>query len=411
MPALRRLAHLIWGAEIDRALRPVLAISLASSIAASTWWTFMGIWAVTVLEARAALPFVFGIGALLAALSGYAGGAASDHFGRRRIMLVGEAIMIVYPLTLLAIGDRHTPGLVALACAGAFGAIGHSVSQALVADVVPQDKHEQAYSAVRVASNLGVTIGPPIGALMLFTGDWRTLFVCVSVLSAAAFTIAFRYLPRRGLYAPEAPPDRGSFGVIRRDRSFLLFMGSAAFAWIVYVAYQEVLPISLVDSYGFAPAAWGLLVIINPLLVTLFQLRLTRSVQHVPAAPRLVVAMLVMGLPFLLLIATASLPVVVLVIVLFVMGEMLWVPTSQSIVAALAPADLRGAYMGAFGSTAAMGFALAPMIGLSVRNAYGDDPMWVMFAGLAVVAALLGGAACEGVRRRGTAIAVAPAGP
>ena len=34
--------------------------------------------------------------------------------------------------------------------------------------------------------------------------------------------------------------------------------------------------------------------------------------------------------------------------VIFVVGEMLWVPTSQAIAAELAPEDLRGAYMGAF---------------------------------------------------------------
>ena len=55
-------------------------------------------------------------------------------------------------------------------------------------------------------------------------------------------------------------------------------------------------------------------------------------------------------------------------IFLFVIGEMLWVPTSQAVVAGLAPADLRGAYMGAFGSRAAAGFALAPFIGLSVGD-------------------------------------------
>ena len=40
-----------------------------------------------------------------------------------------------------------------------------------------------------------------------------------------------------------------------------------------------------------------------------------------------------------------------LVILIFVIGEMLWIPASQAIVAGLAPADLRGAYMGAFAST------------------------------------------------------------
>lgn len=107
-----------------------------------------------------------------------------------------------------------------------------------------------------------------------------------------------------------------------------------------------------------------------------------------------------MGLPFALLVWSHALLVVVLVIVLFVIGEMLWVPTSQTIVARLAPDHIRGAYMGAFGSAPAIGFALSPLVGLQMRNSFGDDATWTMFAVVAVVAAILGGVACVGVRNR-----------
>ena len=36
--------------------------------------------------------------------------------------------------------------------------------------------------------------------------------------------------------------------------------------------------------------------------------------------------------------------------------------------------------MGAFGSAPAIGFALSPLIGLQVRNSFGDDATWTMFA-------------------------------
>jgi MFS family permease len=72
---------------------------------------------------------------------------------------------------------------------------------------------------------------------------------------------------------------------------------------------------------------------------------------------------------------------------------MLWVPTSQSAVAGLAPSDLRGAYMGAFGATAAVGFALAPFIGLQVRKSFGDGAVWALEALLSLVAAGLGAVA------------------
>jgi MFS family permease len=116
---------------------------------------------------------------------------------------------------------------------------------------------------------------------------------------------------------------------------------------------------------------------------------------------KLGVGLPLMGLPFMLLAVADALPVVMLILFLFVIGEMLWVPTSQTIVAGLAPADIRGAYMGAFGATAAIGFAIAPFLGLQVRESLGDGALWVMEAGISIVAAATGAAACRiAIRRR-----------
>jgi MFS family permease len=396
----QHLVRLIWGEDLDRPLRPVLGVTLASAAAGSGLWSFMAIWAVEELGAKSELPYVYLVGAVLAGTSGFVGGYLSDRIGRRRVILVGEASMAVYPLVLLALSDSKWAALVALAMAGVFGSLGGSVAQAMVADLVPPERHEAAYSSVRVAANLGVVVGPPLGGLVLVLGSWSALFPTIAVLSALAWLLAWRYLPHRGEFSPEGPPERGSLAVILGDRAFLLFLGSAVFAWLVYVAYEVVLPVSLVDGFGYEPSAWGFIVWINPLLVTLFQVRLTRATSGVPSAPKLVVALLVMGLPYLLLVASQSVLAVVTVVVVFVIGEMLWVPTSQAVVAELAPPDIRGAYMGAFGSAPAIGFALAPLIGLQMRNSFGDDATWTMFALLGVVAAVLGGLALAGVRRR-----------
>ncbi len=423
---VRWVVHLIWGDDLDDALRPVLVVTLVSSAAGSATWSFMAIWAIEELDAKAELPFALLASAVLAMLSGFLGGYLSDRVGRRRVILFGSAIMVGYPLLLLSLVDTKWAGLAALSLAGVFGALGGSVSQAMVADLVAPERHQAAYASVRVAANVGVVIGPPLGGLLLILGSWSLLFPSVAVLSGIAWLVAFRYLPHRGAYAPEGPPERGSLAVIFRDRRFLIFLGSAVFAWLTYVAYEVVLPVSIVDGYGYEPQAWGFLVWVNPLLVTLlqvrltratapvapapklvvallvtlFQLRLTRRTAGVAPAPKLVAALLVMGLPFALLAWSQSIVAVVVVVVVFVIGEMLWVPTSQAVVADLAPADIRGAYMGAFGSAPAIGFALSPLIGLQVRNSFGDDATWLMFAALGVVAAVLGGLALAGVGRR-----------
>jgi predicted MFS family arabinose efflux permease len=397
----RRLFRLVWGGEVEPALRPVLAVTLASAISGSAGFTFLGIWAIRELGAdKSDLGLAFLCGALVSAAGGYIGGHLSDHLGRRPLMLIASGGSAVYWLGYLLADASVLAGLVYLACSGVLFGLSGGVGQAMVADLVPPERHEAGYASTRVAQNLGVTMGPPVGALFLLVGDWPLEFVGVSCLSAVAFVIAHRYLPHGGTYAPEGPPERGSLGVIVRDRPFLLFLVSGMLAFLVYVSYEVVLPVSLTTTHGLEPAAWGFLLIVNPLMVTFFQLRLTRRVAHISPAVKLAVAMPLMGMPFLLLSVSAAPPAVVLVIFLFVIGEMLWVPTSQSVVAGLAPADVRGAYMGAFGSGSATGFALAPFIGLSIGDRYGDTTMWAFFASLSVVAAAIGVIAARYVRTK-----------
>jgi predicted MFS family arabinose efflux permease len=397
MNVFARLFRLVWGGDVDRALRPVLAVSLAGSIAGSSLYPFMGIWAIKELHAsQTKLAFTYLIGAGLSLLIGYAAGHWSDRIGRRPLILAGWGFQALVPLALLAIGHHVQAGLALLALLPAFGALGGAADQAMVADLVAPERHEAAYASVRVAANLGVTIGPPIGGLLLIGGHWNHLWLGTLVLSAGGFLIAWRFIPRSGAYAPEGPPQRGSFRVIIRDSPFLLFMLSSVFATMTYVATETLLPISVTTTHHLAPAAWGVLMVVNPLFVTVFQLRLTRWTASIPAWMKLGVAMPLMGVPFLLLNVNGSALVIGFVILLFVIGEMLWVPTSQAVVAALAPADIRGAYMGAFGSTWSVGWALTPFLGLQVRSTYGDATMWMCVAAVGVIAGILGIVAARG---------------
>ena len=118
--------------------------------------------------------------------------------------------------------------------------------------------------------------------------------------------------------------------------------------------------------------------------------------------------MLLMGGSLLLLLIDSSVGMLVLVLFVFVVGEMLWVPTSQAVVAAFAPDDLRGAYMGAFGGASQVAWAVTPFAGLQVRHAFGDAAMWAAVAGLSVVAAA-GGAAAAARRAERPALASARA--
>jgi MFS family permease len=84
------------------------------------------------------------------------------------------------------------------------------------------------------------------------------------------------------------------------------------------------------------------------------------------------------------------------------LGEILTFPTIEALVAALAPEDLRGRYLGALGVAYGGGFAVAPPLGAAVLDAWGARTLWLgcLVAGLLVAGAHL---AVAPARRRALA--------
>jgi predicted MFS family arabinose efflux permease len=103
----------------------------------------------------------------------------------------------VVPLALVAVDHRAVVGLVVMALFGVCGSVFNAAEYAMVADLLPPERREAGYASVRVANNLGVCFSPPLG------DAWHRLFLGVFALAAGTFVIALRFLPRRGLYAPD----------------------------------------------------------------------------------------------------------------------------------------------------------------------------------------------------------------
>jgi predicted MFS family arabinose efflux permease len=187
---------------------------------------------------------------------------------------------------------------------------------------------------------------------------------------------------------------------VLRDRPFSLLLLSVLFAFTAYCGFETVLPVIAVSAYELAPSTWGLLVVISPVLVVLGQLRLTRASARIPPAERLAAATLLMGLPFLVLLASSNVAVIAAVIVLFVIGEMVWMPTSQTIAAQLAPEATRGTYFGALAAMTGPAWTLTPFVAFQLREHAGVGSVWLLLAAVAAAGAAAGAAAVRAAERQ-----------
>ena len=319
-----RVVRRIFGGDVVPAIRPLVVLQTFGSMAGSCLFTFSGIWAIDHLGAT---PTQLGIAYVLMAcgamVTGVLGGHISDRIGRRPMMLIGRGVFSLGALGALAAGDSTLAGLAVIVLTGSLSALGDAADSAMVADLVAPDDREGAYAALRVASNMGVVLGPPIGGLLL-ARSWNTLFIGAACLSAIAFVLAWRLIPERGRYTPERGEEQAPVWIVFRDRPYMALLAGSVLAYMVYVGFELLLPISAVQQHGIDRSLWGAIVIVNPLLVALLQLRVTNAAQRFTPLTRMVAALALMGPPFLILGAADAVPVVIGIVVLFVFGEMLW---------------------------------------------------------------------------------------
>ena len=240
--------------------------------------------------------------------------------------------------------------------------------------------------------------GPPLGALLVYLGGWNAFLLGIAALGMAGAILTAVLI--REAQPARASERQGSLREVLRDRPFALLLLSALLAFTDYCGFETVLPVIAVSVYGLAPSTWGLLFVISPALVVIGQLRLTRATARIPPGPRLAAATLLMGLPFLLFLASTSVAVIAAVIAAFILGEMVWMPTSQAVAAEIAPMETRGTYFGALAAMTGPAWTLAPFIAFQLKAHASVTSVWLFFAAIAVAGAVAGAAAVSAATRR-----------
>src|SRR5436190_5533470 len=364
MRPLLVLMRAALGGGVDRRILPVAGVTFIYSASFSTFWVYVGVYAVKGLHwpaSRVGLLFLFS--APVAAVANYLSGRVSDRVGRRRPIVASFLASAANVAALSLLGHRTAIAFALIVLQGVIGAPAYSLDRVLVADLVLEPAgHENAFATVRVAGNLGAFGGPPLAALLIFLGGWTAFLIGISALGIVGAGLARACLPVTGGQLQPGQEGVGSLRLVLRDRPFALLLLSTLLAFTDYCGFETVLPVIAVTAYGLGPSTWGLLVVISPLLVVFCQLRLTRAAARIAPGPRLAGATILMGLPFLLLLASTSVAAIAAVIGAFILGEMVWMPTSQAVAAELAPPETRGTYFGALAAMTGPAWTLAPFV-------------------------------------------------
>ncbi len=316
----------------------------------------------TVGEAGLAVG-AYGIGNLLASLLG---GHLADYIGRRKTIVLS---MFSGAAMMLLLSQAHSfPLILALTLlTGLTNEFYRPASTALLTDLVPPARRITAFATLRMAFNAGFAFGPATaGFLAAFGFFW--LFVGDAATSILYGLVAFLALPR----ITHAHRQNASWGqalsVLRRDHKLHQLL-LANFA-IGVVFCQMISTFGLyVTHLGFSSATYGAIISLNGVMVVLIELPLTTITRKFPARRVMAAGYVLIGLGFGLNAFAHTLAALVVCMIIFTLGEMITMPTSGAYLANLAPAEMRGRYLGVSGLTWSLALVLGPGLGMKLFTA------------------------------------------
>ncbi|MBK7344686.1 MAG: MFS transporter [Saprospiraceae bacterium] len=250
----------------------------------------------------------------------------------------------------------------------------------------------RSMALVRMAINLGWSVGPAIGGFLAASLGYSLLFLADGLTCILAAVVMRIFLPPRKANnnpAVEEAPD-----VVHtppyQDKPFLLFLAMMTLVALCFMQFIHTLPVFCKTQLGMSEDQIGLLLALNGLAIGLSEVTLVYILEgRFHKIWLMCIGALVIGLAYISLNLHATwVGVAVICMSLLTLGEMLNFPFSNSYAMSRATGKTRGQYMAYY----TMGFAvttiLAPLIGLYVADHYGFRTLWFLIGGIAFVAAL-----------------------
>ncbi len=331
-------------------------------------------------------------GGLCSAVNQALGGALSDRFGRRPILLISASVSILlYTGLALSIGISAPVWTIAIVyiVSRSVLTITRPVISAMVADFTSKEKLTEAYGILRTGANIGWAAGPAIGGYLATFLPYGWLFGIAALTCGIVSLIVF-FRVRESPHVVNKWVSVRSMFPTGDDPAFLVFLGISLLLFIAVGQLTSTLSIYSVPMVGFSKPQYGLLLALNGLIVVFFQYPMTLALRRVAKFRALILGSVVYGLGYLSLGWITQFGWALGAIAVVTAGEIIISPVTLSVIGELSPENQRGRYMGLFGLSQTVGIAMGPLLGGVLIDAFPFDArlVWAPIASIAFIAAM-----------------------
>ncbi|WP_020061024.1 MDR family MFS transporter [Bacillus sp. 123MFChir2] len=326
--------------------------------------------------------FLLLLNVIASLIVGLYGGYIADTLGRKKVMIIGQVIQVV-SIACMGVANSDyidSPWLtfVFLLINSIGSGLMNPATEAMLIDVSTPENRKMMYSINYWAINLSIAIGAIFGGL-LFEHYRFQLFILltgIAVLTLYLITVYMEevYVVQKKVEKQNVLTDMvNNYRVVMKDKAFIILcLGSICalsleFQINNYIGVRlqkefETITFSFWNGNNFDLTGIRMLSWIsteNTVLVVLFSALMVKIMNHFDDRKVLYAGLFIYTIGFTIFGASNSLWILLLAGLFQTIGEMMYVPVSQSIRADMARDDARSSYM----AITSMVFQIAKMVG------------------------------------------------
>ena len=335
---------------------------------------------------------LLGLLSLAGILGSVVGGGLTDRLGRRKLILFG---LVASALSALTFGSvtRFAWLFPVAALVGLFSEVGGPAHAAMIADILPKEKRQEGFGILRVVGNMAWLVGPTVGGFVART-SFFALFVIDAAISCVVAVLFYLFMAEtRPASRTNTTRRKGSsrrfvtIASCSADRPFVAFLIGAVLMGMVYIQMYNSLSVYLRDNHGIEPQGYGVLLTSSAITVIFFQIWTMRAIKRYPQFVMMTLGSLFYLVGFGMFGVVSAYWLFVLAVVIITVGEMIVMPTSQTLAAGFAKTDMRGRYMAVFGLSWSIPAAAGPLAAGIVLDNYHPNLLWYLAAVFCAISA------------------------
>ncbi|MEH2433796.1 MAG: MFS transporter [Nostoc sp.] len=332
--------------------------------------------------------------------------ADSEHWGRRRTLLLATAISAIGSLVLAAT-DNFTILVIGSLISGLGIGFYWPAAESVVADASQIDNRRETFAITRLADNLGLAIGIMLaGFLISIIGSYRWLFVIDAISFLVFFGVVYAGISeteQQQVEESEKTELFASWMAVLSDRRFLVYIAVNIFFTIYISQIHSTLPLFFKNfvikstTEGFAQTTISVLFAWHLVFAIICQLPVTSILKRCSHTLALTVSAIFWAIGFGLIWVSGTAPSdnlvwAILALGVFAVAIVSYTPSAASLVTELAPENQRGVYF----SINALCWAVGSFIGHPLGGWALDQPQiltnsyWLYFIlSVAIAVAIL----------------------